>query len=338
MGYGMPFFPMYAAETLADGRFQAWSCEERGAWLTLVCLCWNDGDIPESQTVLGRLLHLDAVAMASAWSAIGDRFVEVPYKPGRLMSPRLEEERDKAETLSRKRAEAGLAGATARWDEGNKQDGNRMRLPKQAHGKGNATAMRSVCPSPSPSQPPSPSPSSSSAAPAEPTPPPTLGEHLSERYPRLGALVEALDAAGLGRSLPRNATTRGALDQLAARHGVEALVADVTRAPEGQSLAWYATRWAAWDFRPPSLPPNAVETTWPREMQAALSPALYPDGKAKALAVRVERVNGTLLLTGDGEWTGWAAQAAFRAFPSAEVVVNGERVYPPNQEPLETTP
>jgi hypothetical protein len=92
-------------------------------------------------------------------------------------------------------------------------------------------------------------------APAGTERPPTPAEALAERYPRLHALVSALDAAGLGRSLPRNATSRGALDQLTLRHGVEALVADVARAPEGQSLAWYATRWAAADFTPPRLAP-----------------------------------------------------------------------------------
>lgn len=181
MGYSMPYFPMYAAETLADGRFQAWSCEERGAWLTLICLCWNDGDIPESQTVLGRLLHLDAVAMASAWSAIGDRFSPVPGKPGRLMSPRLEEERDKAVDLARKRSEAGLAGANARWDEENRKNSKRMRLPKQTQGNG----MANECPSP---------PSSS------PSPPSSLHACKGKLGPLGSQLVREVEA-GLGHGL-----------------------------------------------------------------------------------------------------------------------------------------
>lgn len=157
MGYSMPYFPIYAAETLADGRFQSWSCEERGAWLTLLCLCWNDGDIPSSQTILGRLLHLDAVAMASAWSAIGDRFIEVPGKPGRLMSPRLEVERQKAENLSRKRALAGEEGAKGRWNKGNRKNGKRMPLPSEPHSDADGNSMANRCPPP-PTPPPSPPP------------------------------------------------------------------------------------------------------------------------------------------------------------------------------------
>jgi len=240
MGYSMPFFPMYAAETLADGRFQAWSCEERGAWLTLICLCWNDGDIPESQTVLGRLLHLDAVAMASAWSAIGDRFCPVPGKPGRLMSPRLEEERDKAETLSRKRAEAGLAGASARWDEGKQQNGKRIRLPKQTHSKANATAMRSVCPPPPPS-PPSPDPTISHAR------SPQITSAGGSKLGPLGAELVAYVESGLGHGLiPAKNGQASELEALVAAVGVpdaQQFIAATCRqrATEPQSVAWLVT-------------------------------------------------------------------------------------------------
>lgn len=143
MGYRLPFFPLYAAETLADGRFQGWNLEERGAWLTLVCCAWNDGDIPAAQSVLARLLGVGPGDMARIWSAIGDRFIEAPGKPGRLISPRLETERDKAEGLSKLRAEAGTKGAKARWDSKKKVHGKRMAEPSQTHGNANAVAMRS---------------------------------------------------------------------------------------------------------------------------------------------------------------------------------------------------
>jgi hypothetical protein len=141
MGYRLPFFPLYAAETLADGRFQGWNLEERGAWLTLVCCCWNDGDIPAAQSTLARLLGVGPGDMARLWSAIGDRFIEAPGKPGRLISPRLETERDKAEGLSKIRAEAGTKGAKARWDSEKPAHGKRIAKPSQTHGKANAVAM-----------------------------------------------------------------------------------------------------------------------------------------------------------------------------------------------------
>jgi hypothetical protein len=204
MGFRLPFFPLYAAETLADGRFQGWNLEERGAWITLLCCAWNDGDLPAAQTTLARLLGVGPGDMARIWSAIGDRFAEAPGVPGRIVSPRLEEERDKALSLGRIRAEAGEKGARARWDAGKQPHGKRMRLPKQTHGKANAVAMRSVCPLPSPSQPPSP--------PTAATPPPaipTKAQHLAGQAPATQALLEAL-AAGDGWELTHASVDRRA--------------------------------------------------------------------------------------------------------------------------------
>jgi hypothetical protein len=79
--------------------------------------------------------------MARLWSAIGDRFIEAPGKPGRLISPRLEMERDKAEGLAKIRSEAGAKGADARWNSGNQSHGKRIAKPSQPHGKANASAM-----------------------------------------------------------------------------------------------------------------------------------------------------------------------------------------------------
>lgn len=202
MGYRLPFFPMYAAETLADGRFQGWNLEERGAWITLLCLNWNDGDIPSAPSTLARLLGVGPGDMARIWSAIGDRFSPAPGKPDRMVCPRLEDERDKAEALSLERSKAGKKGAKARWNSENPDDGKRMRLPRQTHGKANATAMRPQCPQPSPSPPSEPSPPSTTVQersivlpmPARRRAGATkLGEHSS-------ALVARVEA-GLGKGL-----------------------------------------------------------------------------------------------------------------------------------------
>jgi hypothetical protein len=134
---GLPWFKVYAAETLSDSNFQGWTIEERGAWFTLVLVCWREGSIPGDQTSLAKLLHVDGGGMRSLWSAIGSRFIEHLDHPGRLTSPRLEMEREEAERLVSKRAEAGKRGATSRWSKGNQRHSNRMRLSSA----GNATAM-----------------------------------------------------------------------------------------------------------------------------------------------------------------------------------------------------
>jgi uncharacterized protein YdaU (DUF1376 family) len=129
---GFPWFKIYAAETLSDEHFQGWTVDERGAWFTLILIAWREGSIPGDQTSLAKLLHVDGPAMRSLWSAIGSRFVEHPDYPGRLTSPRLEKEREKAEQLAEKRGEAGKRGATSRWDKEKSKHGKRIRLLSQA--------------------------------------------------------------------------------------------------------------------------------------------------------------------------------------------------------------
>lgn len=125
----LPWFKVYAAETLSDERFQGWTMDERGAWFTLILIAWREGSIPGDQTSLAKLCHVDANAMRSLWSAIGDRFIPHPDFPGRLTSPRLEVEREGAEKLREKKSEAGKKGATSRWETEKKRHSKRMRVP-----------------------------------------------------------------------------------------------------------------------------------------------------------------------------------------------------------------
>jgi uncharacterized protein YdaU (DUF1376 family) len=120
------YFPVYVDETLSDERYQGWSCEERGAWFHLILMCYREGSIPASQDTLRRMLHLDAPAMANVWQAICDRFTASSDAPDRLVSPRVEREREKALRLMGVRSEAGEKGATARWDKRNKPHGKRI--------------------------------------------------------------------------------------------------------------------------------------------------------------------------------------------------------------------
>jgi hypothetical protein len=124
----IPWFKMYAAETLSDERFQGWTVDERGAWLTLLLVAWREGSIPSDQGSLARLLHVDPNTMRLLWSAIGNRFVPHEDHPGRLTSPRLEIEREDAARLIQKRTKAGAAGATSRWHKAKQENGKRMAI------------------------------------------------------------------------------------------------------------------------------------------------------------------------------------------------------------------
>ena len=112
----MPWFKMYAAELLSDERFQGWTLEERGAWITLVCMAWREGSIPVEESALAKLLHIDPMRMRDIWSGIGDRFTSHPKHPGRLTSRRLEHERTQSMTQATKRIAKAKNAAKSRWD------------------------------------------------------------------------------------------------------------------------------------------------------------------------------------------------------------------------------
>lgn len=137
----LPWFKVYAAETLSDERFSGWTMAERGAWFTLIVHAWREGSIPADQQAISRLCHVDGVAMGTLWAAIGDRFVASPDKPGRLVSPRQEREKEDGAERLRKAKEAGSSGATKRWGSGKRGNGVAMATPSQPHGDPNAHPM-----------------------------------------------------------------------------------------------------------------------------------------------------------------------------------------------------
>jgi uncharacterized protein YdaU (DUF1376 family) len=155
-GYDLPWFKMYAAETLSDENFLGWSVEERGAWITLLCHQWREGSIPADLDRIACLLRLDADAMRPQceriWRRIADRFIPHPDLPGRLVSPRMEMEREEAMEVAKQKSDAAKKAATSRWSKGNRPHATAMR----PHSDRNAPAMRphaiQIQPSPEPEQ------------------------------------------------------------------------------------------------------------------------------------------------------------------------------------------
>ena len=138
----MPFFPMYAQELLADGNFQIWSPAARGCWLTLSARCWSDGSIPDDLETIGRLCgETDAQAMLKHWSSIATKFLKHPILPNRLVSPRIEKERELAILKADKLTARGRAGATQRWKD-------KIDMPKQCLSNAKAMLVDATSPSP----------------------------------------------------------------------------------------------------------------------------------------------------------------------------------------------
>lgn len=242
----------------------------------------------------------------------------------------------------REQRERARAGVTKRGRPGG-HDGTTRDIPSQNVTDGHETGQKvtsghaaSRAVTPSLAEPSRAEPTASASAGARP---PTPREQFEERWPSLLELTDALDASGLGRSLPNAPATRGALDQLVKRHGVPALVADVAACPEDKNLGWYARRWAAHDFRPPAVahppaprpePAPAGCDEWGR-LREHLRTRLRPDLFDRWFApLTGRRVNGALVLKAPAEphrlfladnYLGWLAAEAGSVLGSVTVEV-----------------
>jgi uncharacterized protein YdaU (DUF1376 family) len=131
---GYPWFKVVAADLLANEQFSLWSMEDRGVYLTLMCMAWREGSIPASRSDLARLLRVDPSDMERHMSAIRSRFNPLPGDPTRLCAPELDAQREANRAVSDKRSAAGKAGADARWHPDEIENGNRMPLPSESDG------------------------------------------------------------------------------------------------------------------------------------------------------------------------------------------------------------
>jgi uncharacterized protein YdaU (DUF1376 family) len=106
------YFRLYAAELLADENTGEMTPEELGALLFLWCRCWVNGSIPADTASAMRLARLPP-DREEVWNRIRPRFAPHPTDPGRLISPRLEQERSAASEAKEQKIEAGRAGGKA---------------------------------------------------------------------------------------------------------------------------------------------------------------------------------------------------------------------------------
>lgn len=177
-----PAFQFYAADFIADENVVVMSNEEVGCYIKLMCYCWREGSIPSDLTKMGRMCGVDGLAMAQLWPAIQNCFSSATNETGRLVHPRLEEERKKQNEFRAERSEAGKHGAKSRW-------GNKKHLKaKPSKNNGSATVLPMAKDGSSSSS------SSSNNTPAE------LAGEIYEQYPRkiaraagIKAIIKALN-------------------------------------------------------------------------------------------------------------------------------------------------
>jgi len=105
-----PAFQFYPADYLSDMNTIAFTAEQDGHYLRLLCICWLEGSIPSESNKLRRLLKGGDDLDEECLQQVLDCFVQVKNKT--IMShPRLDAERCKQKLWREKSSAGGKASA-----------------------------------------------------------------------------------------------------------------------------------------------------------------------------------------------------------------------------------
>lgn len=136
-----PAFQFYPKDFLTDSNVVVMSLQERGAYITLICQCWIEGDIPADPARLSRLCGVPIASFRKLWPALAPCFRPLRRDADRLVHPRLERERQKQIEFRDGQSERGVKGAAARWRKHSaaietppKQNGTATDSPLANHG------------------------------------------------------------------------------------------------------------------------------------------------------------------------------------------------------------
>lgn len=106
-----PAFQFYPKDFLTDENVVVMSLQERGAYITLLCLCWQQGTLPSDVDRLARLCGVPPTVFRRLWPALALCFRPAETSD-RLVHPRLEKERQKQVDYRRRQSDA----SHKRWD------------------------------------------------------------------------------------------------------------------------------------------------------------------------------------------------------------------------------
>lgn len=113
-----PAFQFYPADFLSDPNVIVMSLQERGAYITLISLCWQS-PLPNNQERLARLCGVPTATFRKLWPALHVCFRSHPDDAALLIHPRLERERAKQSEFRAKQAENGKKGGRPKNPPGN---------------------------------------------------------------------------------------------------------------------------------------------------------------------------------------------------------------------------
>jgi uncharacterized protein YdaU (DUF1376 family) len=141
-----PAFQFYPKDFLTDERVRLMSHQERGIYITLLCMCWQEGSLPASVDDLARLVGMPLRQFKRLWAgSLGQCFTADGASDGRWRNKRLDEERDKQETYRRRQSDKGKASAANRKATDVQPDGNRGSTAVQPNTQPEGNSSSPIC-------------------------------------------------------------------------------------------------------------------------------------------------------------------------------------------------
>jgi uncharacterized protein YdaU (DUF1376 family) len=123
-GNKSPAFQFYPKDWLSSSKVQRMPLEAEGLYIRLLAYQWTDGYLSKDEKMLAPLCKISSRKFRKLWTHLEDCFVEID--PGKLINPRLEQERAKQAKHRECRSLSGRKGAASRW----KHQANPMDLPE----------------------------------------------------------------------------------------------------------------------------------------------------------------------------------------------------------------
>lgn len=134
-----PSFQFYPQDWLGSPLIAAMSAAEEGAYIRLLCYCWNSEDcsLPDQDDVLARIGRIDEGYLKVSSSLLRKCFVSHPDKKGFLTNERLLFERKKQDEWKKKCEIAGKKSGEARnIKASNKLKVSSILVPTKIEGRG----------------------------------------------------------------------------------------------------------------------------------------------------------------------------------------------------------
>ena len=137
-----PAFQWYASDFLSDVNVIGMSLAARGAYITLISICWMEGSIPADMGHLARLCGTTKEEMTDLWVMLDPCFKPHPKDEARKIHPRLRKEEKKQSEWRKKCSTGGVRSGESRRKQA-KGSSRVVQQPYEVNGNKNPTLLSS---------------------------------------------------------------------------------------------------------------------------------------------------------------------------------------------------